>query len=276
MSPDASMLKLDGVQIEYRWFGPPASPAGPSVVLLHEGLGSVSTWRDFPDALAERLGAPVLVYSRQGHGWSDPCSGPRDASYMHHEGEVVLPELLKALHVDHPLLFGHSDGASIALIYASAYPDAVRGLILEAPHVFVENLTVKSIADIGAAYASGDLGRRLARHHRDPDHTFWGWNHIWLDQRFRDWNLEARLDRIVAPILVIQGEDDEYGTKAQLEAIVARTARTDVLLLEACGHAPHRDRREAVLDSSAQFIAELDAVVASVARHKACLPTQPN
>ncbi|HSZ51623.1 MAG TPA: alpha/beta hydrolase [Caulobacteraceae bacterium] len=271
MSPVASMLTLDGAQIEYRWFGPPASPARSPVVMLHEGLGSVSTWRDFPDALAERLGAPVLAYSRRGHGWSDFCSEPREPSYMHHEGEVVLPQLLEALGVKRPLLFGHSDGASIALIYASAYPDAVRGLILEAPHVFVENLTVKSIADIGAAYASGDLGRRLARHHQDPDHTFWCWNHIWLDRRFRDWNLEARLDRIVSPILLIQGEDDEYGTKAQLEAIVARTPRTDVLLLEACGHAPHRDRREAVLDSSAQFVAELDAAVARVGRPKTCL-----
>ncbi|HEY1927930.1 MAG TPA: alpha/beta hydrolase [Caulobacteraceae bacterium] len=271
MTPLASMLKLDGVQIEYRWFGPPVSPARPPVVMLHEGLGSVSTWRDFPDVLAERLVAPVLAYSRRGHGQSDFCPGAREPSYMHHEGEVVLPQLLRALGVERPLLFGHSDGASIALIDASAYPDTVRGLILEAPHVFVEDLTVKSIAAIGAAYASGDLGRRLARHHRDPDHTFWGWNHIWLDPRFRDWNLEARLDRIEAPILLIQGEDDEYGTKAQLEAIVARTSRTDVLLLEACGHAPHRDRREAVLDSSVQFVAELDAAVASVARPKACL-----
>lgn len=257
MSTDLAAVTIDGVQLEYRWAGPPAAHGRPPVVMLHEGLGSVSTWRDFPDALADRLGLPVLVYSRQGHGGSDPCPGARAPTYMRHEGEVVLPRLLGALGVERPLLFGHSDGGSIALIHASAYPDAVSGLILEAPHVFVEELTVRSIGAIGAAYGSGDQRARLGRHHRDPDHTFWGWNAIWLDPRFRDWNIEAGLDRIEAPALLLQGEDDEYGTAAQLDAIAARTPATEVVLLEACGHAPHRDRREAVLDHTAAFVAGL-------------------
>jgi len=191
---------------------------------------------------------------------------------MHCEGELVLPQLLSALDIERPLLFGHSDGGSIALIYASAYPDAVSGLILEAPHVFVEDLTVRSIAAIGAAYGSGDLRARLGRHHRDPDHTFWGWNAIWLDPRFRDWNIEARLERIEAPALLLQGEEDEYGTAAQLDAIAARTPATHIALLEACGHAPHRDRREAVLEHTGAFVAALGSAGGNRASEEAGAP----
>jgi pimeloyl-ACP methyl ester carboxylesterase len=226
----------------------------PTIVFLHEGLGSIAQWRGFPELLAERTGCGAVVYSRYGHGNSEQLDGPRDVDYMHHEGEVVLPALLAQLGIVRPVLFGHSDGGSIALLFAAAYPDAACALILEAPHVFVEDISVASIAQAKTTFASSDLGVKLGRYHSDAAATFRGWNDIWLDPRFRAWNIEASLPAIRVPLLVIQGEDDEYGTFAQIEAIAANVSQTETLLLKQCGHAPHRDQRDAVLDRAAAFV----------------------
>jgi pimeloyl-ACP methyl ester carboxylesterase len=248
---------VDGKRLEtVRYDGDPARPA---IVLLHEGLGSVSLWRDLPQRLAERTGCAVFAYSRYGYGRSDVLREPREPNYMHHEAEVVLPELLARLGIERPILFGHSDGASIALIYAGAHPGAVRALVLEAPHVFVEEISVRSIVEAKTAYATTDLPAKLARHHMNSDATFAGWNDIWLDQRFRDWNIEAYASRIDCPVLVIQGDADEYGTTAQLDAIAARVSGAQVLLVPGAGHSPHRDAPELVLDRVAAFVAAIAA-----------------
>jgi pimeloyl-ACP methyl ester carboxylesterase len=181
-------LTIHGVRLEIQWSG--AATTGPVIVLLHEGLGSVAIWKDFPDRLAEATNLRVFAYSRQGYGQSDPITGPREPDYMHVEAEAVLPAVLAAAGIDRPILFGHSDGASIALIYAATHP--VTALVLEAPHVFVEPLTVESIAKAKTIYETTDLGAKLGRYHRDADQVFWGWNAIWLDPRFLAWNIEDR------------------------------------------------------------------------------------
>jgi pimeloyl-ACP methyl ester carboxylesterase len=229
----------------------------PTLVLLHEGLGSVSAWRDFPDALAMRTGCPVLLYSRAGHGGSPPPDTPRGVRFMHDEATAVLPELLGRCHVNTPVLIGHSDGGSIALLYAATRP--TRGLVLLAPHVFVEDCSIASITRMRELYATTDLRARLARHHADVDAAFHGWNDVWLDPAFRQWNIEGYLPAVTCPVLVLQGEDDEYGTRAQVDAIAAQVSGpVDVELLPRCGHAPHRDQLEKVLDRIAGFIARLD------------------
>ena len=259
--PAACGLRLDrvvdGRALEIvRWAV--SNATRPAIVLLHEGLGSVALWKDVPQRIAERTGHEVIVYSRYGHGRSQGLEAPRDVDYMHREGERVLPELLAELGLSRPILLGHSDGASIALIYAGAYPGSATALVLEAPHVFVEDLTVASIAAAKTTFETSDLEAKLARYHDDAGRTFRGWNDIWLDPRFRSWNIEAYLERIDVPILLVQGTDDEYGTSAQLEAIAARTGAR-ITLLERCGHSPHRDRASATLDAIATFVAELDA-----------------
>ncbi len=243
---------MDGKRLETLWLSPVAS-GRPAIVLLHEGLGSIALWKDFPEIVAQRTGCGVFVYSRYGHGNSDRLTEKRTADYLHHEAEIVLPALLAEAGIERPVLFGHSDGASIALIYAGKYPDSPLALILEAPHVFVEELALKSIAAAKIAYETADLSRKLGRYHQHVDATFWGWNDIWLDPHFRAWNIESNLDSIRCPVLMIQGEDDEYGTVAQIEAIQARIPAAEVLLLPRCGHSPHRDQLQAVLDGIAQF-----------------------
>ncbi len=251
---------VDGRRLETLWI-PAATAGAPAIVMLHEGLGSLAHWRNFPSRVAERTGCGVLVYSRYGYGNSDRLAEKRPVDYMHREGEVVLPALLEQLGIAKPVLMGHSDGASIAIIFAGKYPQAARALILEAPHVFVEDLSVESIARAKAVYETTDLARKLARYHAHPDETFWGWNDIWLDPRFRSWNIEGYLDAIRCPVLVIQGEDDEYGTLRQVEAIQARVPQAEVLLLPNCGHAPHRDQPEATLDRIAKFMAAISPLV---------------
>ena len=243
-------LTIDDVRLEIQWFG--TATAGPVIVLLHEGLGSVAMWKDFPDRLAEATKLRVLAYSRQGYGQSDPITGPRHPDYMHVEAEIVLPALLDSAGIERLILFGHSDGASIALIYAAAHP--VTALVLEAPHVFVEPLTVDSIEKAKIIYETTDLAAKLGRYHQDPDHVFWGWNNIWLDARFLAWNIEDLLAGIGCPILLLQGADDEYGTRGQLDAIAAETANTNIVLLPGCGHSPHRDQRDPVLKEATAFI----------------------
>ena len=226
--------------------------------MLHEGLGSIALWKDFPELLAARTGCSVLLYSRYGHGHSDRLMEKRPVTFMHREGEVVLPELLEKLQIERPILLGHSDGGSIAIIFAGKHPDAVRGLILEAPHVFVEDLSVASIAQAKVNYQMTDLPQKLARHHAHVDATFWGWNDIWLDPDFRSWNIEEYLAAIRCPVLCIQGEEDEYGTIAQVEAIKAQVPQTEIVMLPNCKHSPHRDRAEETLERMAEFVTRLE------------------
>ncbi len=232
----------------------------PTLVFLHEGLGSVSAWRDFPRRLAAATGLAAVVYSRWGYGRSEPVVRPRPLQFMHDEAHRTLPELLAALDLDEAVLVGHSDGASIALIYAGAIGARLRGLVLQAPHVFVEEVCVQAITRIRADYARTDLRARLARHHADPDGAFYGWADAWLDPDFRRWNLEPFLHGVCVPSLVIQGEDDPYGTLAQVEAICSQVpGRCERLILPGCGHAPHRDCPAAVLEAMTRFIARLPA-----------------
>ena len=228
---------------------------GDPIVLLHEGLGSISMWRDFPEHLAQATGRTVIAWSRRGHGLSDPLPERRDPDYMHREAEALIA-LLDHQHIGRAHLFGHSDGGSIALIAAARHPGRVATLVLEAPHVLVEQITVDSIARVKGIYQATDLGRKLGRHHADSDHTFWRWNDIWLDPRFRDWNIESVLPAVTAPALLIQGRDDEYGTMEQLDRIAAVLPVTRRLELDACGHSPHRDQPQAVLGAARAFIAE--------------------
>lgn len=238
--------------IEFAFVGHEASNA-PLIVFLHEGLGSVSMWRDFPARLCAALGARGLVYSRPGYGRSSPraASEKWGVDFMHHQARELLPSLLRALGIDasvhRPWLFGHSDGGSIALIHAASFPSQVAGIMVAAPHIFVEEISVVSIARARAAYLATDLRGKLARHHDDVDSAFWGWNDIWLDPAFRSWNIEDCIAKITCPLLAIQGVDDEYGTMAQIDGIASRAPQTRLVKLAQCGHSPHRDQPERVI-----------------------------
>ena len=251
-----SEIVVDGKRLETTRIEP-QSAAQPTLVLLHEGLGSIALWKDFPAQLASRTGCGVLVYSRYGHGQSDKLMEKRPVRFMHREGEVVLPELLDKLGIERPVLIGHSDGGSISLIFAGKYPSAVSGLILEAPHVFVEGLSISSIAQAKVTYETTDFPQRLGRYHANVDATFWGWNDIWLDPAFRSWNIEEYLPAITCPVLCIQGEQDEYGTIAQVEAIRAKAPQTEIVILPNCKHSPHRDQAEKTLDLMAGFVGKI-------------------
>ncbi len=226
------------------------------LVLLHEGLGSVAMWKTVPEDLARLTGCSVLTYSRYGNGFSDVLRESRAVSYMHDEATEALPDVLDAFDVRSAVLVGQSDGASIALIYAGEIGARVCGLVVEAPHVFVEDLSVQSIAQAKTAFESTDLPQRLARYHADVRRTFYGWNDIWLHPEFRSWNIQNSVRNVRVPILAIQGVNDEYGTPAQIDAIVqdARDARVDTLMLANCGHAPHRDRPDLTLPAIAAFV----------------------
>ncbi len=253
------LIGIDGVRLEFAWEGPDPG-VSPRLVFLHEGLGSTAMWRDFPAAVARRTGHRALVYSRRGYGQSDPVPLPRPVSFMHEEALGPLPALLAGLGVERPILVGHSDGASIALIYAGTWPDRVDALVLEAPHVFVEDICVESIARIKGVYETTDLKTRLAKYHGDnTDCAFWGWNQVWLNPAFREWNIEEFLPRITCPVLIIQGEQDEYGTERQVEAITRQApGPVESVLLPACGHSAHRDQRDMTLDAMAEFIIRRD------------------
>jgi pimeloyl-ACP methyl ester carboxylesterase len=256
-------LSVDGRRIEYR-IVEPAVERGIDLVMLHEGLGSVSLWREFPEQLAQATGCRTLVYSRHGYGRSSPLDAPRRVDYMHEEARVWLPAILKQLGICRPVLFGHSDGASIALIHAASPGSDLAGIMALAPHVKVEDLSVSSIAAAKTAYLETDLRTRLSRHHADVDSAFWGWNRIWLDPAFRDWNIERLLPSIRCPILAIQGEDDEYGTMEQIASIARSAPDVKRLALPACRHSPHRDQPQAVLAAAQAFVAE---VAAGAGRH---------
>jgi pimeloyl-ACP methyl ester carboxylesterase len=249
-------VEVDGKRLETLCIEP-GDAAAETIVMLHEGLGSVALWKDFPQRLAARTGCRVLAYSRYGHGNSAKLAEKRPVEFMHHEGEVVLPELLDTLNVQQPILLGHSDGGSIALIFAGRYPERARALMLEAPHVFVEDLSLSSIAAAKLGFETTDFHDKLGRYHAHVDATFWGWNDIWLDPRFRSWNIESYLESIRCPILCVQGEQDEYGTPAQVDAIQARVPGAGVVILPDCKHSPHRDQREATLEKMAEFVAKI-------------------
>lgn len=257
---DARFLHACGARLECRWTGPAPADA-PTLVFLHEGLGSVSTWRDFPDALAAATGCGALVYSRAGYGRSDPVPLPRPVRFMHDQA-TVLHAILAQTGIRQPILVGHSDGASIALIAAgTARISGLLGLVLEAPHTFAEPHGLESIARIADVYRTTNLRERLMRHHGDNvDTAFWGWNRVWLDPAFRAWNIEDVLPGITAPTLVIQGADDEYGTWKHVESIQhGSSGPVETLLLPHCGHAPHVEQRDAVLAAMTGFIARIKA-----------------
>ncbi len=250
-------LVLDEGEIEYRRIE--GDPDRPTLVFLHEGLGSAALWRDFPDRIAAETGAGALVYSRLGYGGSSrPAGGAFPLDYMHVEAERRLPALLAALGIERPLLVGHSDGASIALIHAGAFPEAVAGLVVMAPHVFVEDCSIRAIAEARRAFDSGGLDKRLARWHRDATGTFDAWNLAWLDPRFRDWNIESHLPGVTAPLLAFQGDADPYGTRAQTDRIAAQlSGPAEIVLLPGCGHAPWREAGEAVMSAMTAFAARI-------------------
>ena len=247
---------VDGKRLETLWMEPEQAERS-TIVMLHEGLGSIALWKDFPQRLAMGTGCGVLVYSRYGHGGSDKLMEKRPVEFMHHEGEVVLPELLDKLGIARPILLGHSDGGSIALIFAGRYPERPRALMLEAPHVFVEDLSVASITQAKDQYQTTNLRSKLARYHKHVDETFWGWNDIWLDPQFRSWNIEEYLPAIRCPVLCIQGEEDEYGTIAQVKAIQTQVPETEILMRPSCKHSPHRDQPEATLEKMMEFVAAI-------------------
>jgi pimeloyl-ACP methyl ester carboxylesterase len=250
-----AFVTVAGRRIEYvRMEGRAGRPA---LVFLHEGLGSVAMWKDFPARVAEATACETIVYSRAGYGQSDRIVGARPVTYMHDEALVDLPALLDALALERPVLVGHSDGGSIAIIHAAASGRPVRALVLLAPHVVVEDLSVASIAKAKVAYETTDLRSKLARYHADVDGAFWGWNRIWLDPAFRRWDITRYLPRLSCPVLAVQGEEDEYGTMAQIEQIAATVPGTQLVKLARCGHSPHRDQPDATVDAIARFVAAL-------------------
>ena len=245
------------LRIEYAWVGAP--DAAPLVVFLHEGLGSLAMWKDYPRALCRAAGARGLVFSREGYGRSTPRQeGERwPVTFMHRQAHDVLPALFAHLGIAAPpWLFGHSDGGSIALLYAAAFPARVAGVVAVAPHVFVEDVAVRSIDAARTTYVATDLRARLARYHDDPDSAFWGWNDVWLDPAFRAWSIEDALPAIACPVLAVQGEDDEYGTMAQVDRIARAVPRVRVVELPHCGHSPHRDQPEALTAAVVEFLRE--------------------
>jgi pimeloyl-ACP methyl ester carboxylesterase len=249
-------IDANGQRLEARCFGPPPDRA-PTIVMLHEGLGCIALWRDFPQKLAAATGWGVFAYSRAGYGSSDPVALPRPLDYMGREARFTLPPVLDAIGLERGVLLGHSDGASIAAIYAGQRADArISGLILMAPHLFTEEMGLASIAEARTAYETGDLRAKLAKYHADVDCAFRGWSDAWLDPGFEAWSIEDEVNRWYVPALLIQGADDQYGTLKQIRAIEARSpAPVTSLILEACRHAPQFDQPEATLDAIVRFCA---------------------
>jgi pimeloyl-ACP methyl ester carboxylesterase len=247
-------LTINGAELEYKWLAPEAADA-PTIVMLHEGLGSVGLWGDFPEKLQAATGAGIFLYSRAGYGQSSPVTLPRPLDYMHREALDVLPKLLDAIGFKRGLLLGHSDGASIAAIYAGSHQDhRLQGLALIAPHFIVEDISVTSIAEIKTAYETTDLRTKLARWHKDVDNAFYGWNGAWLDPKFRDWDISEYLAYIRVPILIAQGVDDHYGTMRQVEIAQQECyCPVDLKIIPGAGHSPHREAPEATLDAVAEF-----------------------
>ena len=261
------ILNILGVPLEVMHIpSVPTWAPGPTLVFLHEGLGSVSLWRDWPAQLCQQLQLPGLVYSRQGYGSSAPVADVRGAprvvngvrqgrlqpDYMHHEALTVLPALLQTLGIQAPILVGHSDGGTIALIHASQHP--VAACIVMAPHVVVEDISVQAITQAREAFSQGVLRDRLAKFHADVDSAFWQWNDVWLSAGFRSFDIRQEIEALRAPLLAIQGEDDAYGTLAQIDDIARHVPHTQLLKLPQCGHSPHKDQPTQVNAAIASFI----------------------
>ena len=263
MTTDVEFIDIDwagrAVRIEHQWVGVERGHA-PLIVFLHEGLGSLSMWKDFPQRLCAAAGCRGLVYSRPGYGRSTPRATEEawGLDFMHRQAHEVLPALLSALRIEtvaQPIwLLGHSDGGSIALLHAARFGRRVAGAIVLAPHILVEDLSVASIERAKTAYQTTDLRARLARHHDDPDSAFWGWNRIWLHPPFRAWSIEAEIEAIACPLLAVQGLDDEYGTLEQIRGIARRVPQAELLELSDCGHSPQRDKPERLIAAAAAFI----------------------
>ncbi|NMM37012.1 MAG: alpha/beta hydrolase [Glaciimonas sp.] len=243
------------LKLEYQWVGTRHSDY-PVIVFLHEGLGSVALWKDFPAKFCLDHGLTGLVFSRYGYGQSTPRPAAEKwpVSFMQAQAHQVLPAFFSHLGITNPWLFGHSDGASIALLYAARFSENLSGIVVAAPHIFVEDITVASIRVTREVYLTKNLRARLAQYHDDVDSAFWGWNDIWLDPAFRAWNIENDLTTITCPILAIQGENDEYGTLEQIYGIQRKIPATKIVVLPQCGHSPHRDQPMALSQEAAHFI----------------------
>ena len=250
--PAMPFQTIGGHRIEYERIE--GDPLLPTVVMLHEGLGSVSMWKDFPERLADSTQSTIVVYSRYGYGRSTPAELPRTVHYMHDEALTTLPLFLDALRIKNPILFGHSDGGSIALIHAGGSDRKVSGVIAVAPHVLVEDISISNIAAAKHAYETTDLRDRLARYHDDVDGAFWGWNNIWLDPAFRTWNIEHYLPAVSCGVLAIQGVQDEYGTMEQIERIARLSPDVRLCKIAQCRHSPHRDQPGVLLDAVATWM----------------------
>jgi pimeloyl-ACP methyl ester carboxylesterase len=263
VSDGVEFIEIDSagrrVRIEHQWIARDDSTA-PLIIFLHEGLGSRSMWRDFPARLCAAARCSGLVYSRPGYGRSTPRAAQEawGLDFMHRQAFEVLPALLEALRVDTvmrpPWLFGHSDGGSIALLHAARFPQRVAGIVVLAPHIMVEAVSLASIAAARNAYVETDLRERLGRHHEDPDSAFWGWNRIWLHPPFKQWSIEAEIESIRCPLLAVQGLDDEYGTLEQIRGIARRVPQTQLLELADCGHSPHRDHGDVLIAAVDNFV----------------------
>jgi pimeloyl-ACP methyl ester carboxylesterase len=264
---ELSSIRAGGKVLEAVAFGPPPGRA-PTIIMLHEGLGCVALWRDFPQKLAEATGFGVFVYSRAGYGQSDPVELPRPLDYMTREAMDVLPEVLDAISFENGILLGHSDGASIAAIYAGGVEDfRVRGLVLIAPHFFTEASGLASIAEARTNYDNTDLREKLARYHKDVDNAFRGWNDAWLDPGFEDWNIAEAIDYLRIPVLAIQGADDQYGSMAQIEEIESRIySPVDVEIIADCRHSPHIEQPRKTLEVVAEFCTRLDRIEKEVVK----------
>lgn len=246
------------IDIEYQWVGE-RDAAAPLLIFLHEGLGSLAMWKDFPERLCRAAGCRGLVYSRPGYGQSTPRAADERwaPDFMHRQAHAVLPALLAALDLDScdpPWFFGHSDGASIALLYAAQHPERVAGLVVVAPHIMVEELSVNSIEQARRVYLETDLKQKLGRYHDDPDSAFWGWNDIWLHPDFRNWSIESEMGGIDCPLLALQGLDDEYGTLEQIHGIARRLEQTEIVELADCGHSPQQDQPQRLIAVTARFM----------------------
>ena len=254
-------LTVDGKSLEYRCWGP-APDRAPTLVLLHEGLGCVTLWRDLPEQLAAATGFGVVAYSRAGYGASDPADLPRPLDYQTREGSVVLGAVLDALDIQQAVLLGHSDGATMAAIYAGSVSDMrVRGLVLMAPHFFAEDAGLAAIAQAGRDYAQGELKSKLAKYHHDVDTAFYGWHDVWLHPEYAAWNVADVIDHWRIPVLAIQGDADPYGTLAQVDEIASRIyAPLETLILKGGGHAPHLEQPVQTCAAIAEFCARLDRI----------------
>lgn len=258
VASQTGQVTAGGHRLEFAWHGRRIAGACP-IVLLHEGLGSVAMWRDFPGMVAEATGQPVLAYSRRGHGRSDALTEPRPPRFLHEEAQETLPELLEALGVDRSVLIGHGDGASIALLYAASRPTQPYGLVGLAPHLFAEPRAIEAVRMTTRLFHESDLRARLARFHKDVDGMFRAWSETWLDPSFGGWSIERETGNVRCPVLAIQGIDDHSGTMRQIDRLAELVPDTELLKLEQCRHSPHVDQPEKVLEAISRFVARVTA-----------------